>query len=121
MIFAVNVVGNCATQCHIFCSRRHWEEEASRNGEVQDLRERNACFGGEQTSLRVEFNEAIHPRSQKKIAVLQQTNVAVASTHANRQCAVVDAGGDGREIALPVEWKDPCTIGWIAAPGFEGC
>jgi hypothetical protein len=120
MIFAVDVVGNCSTQGYIFCSWGDREEEAARDGEVEDLREGDTGFGGEEAGLGIERDQAVHSGGEQEVAVFEEADVAVASAHAYREGSVVEACGDGGKVALPVEGEDLGVVGGVAAPGFEG-
>lgn len=120
VILAVDVVRNCSTEGYILCAWRDGEEEASGNGEVEDLRERDAGFGSEEAGLGVEVDEAIHCGSDEEVAVLEEADVAVAAAHADGECAVVEVGGECGKVALPVEREELCAVGRVAAPGFEG-
>lgn len=120
VIFAVDVIGDCSTESYIFCARGNGKKEASGNGEVEDLREGDAGFGGEEASLGVEVDEAIHCGGDEEVAVLEEADVAVAAAHADGECAVVEVGSECGKVALPVERKKFCAVGRVAAPGFEG-
>lgn len=120
VVFAVDVVGYCSAEGYIFCAGRDGKEEASGNGEVEDLREGDAGFGSEEAGLGVEVDEAIHCGGDEEVAVLEEADVAVASAHADGECAVVEVGGECGKVALPVEREEFCAVGWVAAPGFEG-
>ncbi len=62
VVFAVDVVGNCSTEGYILRSGSDREEEAAGDGEVEDLRESDSGFGGEEAGLGVEVDEAVHRR-----------------------------------------------------------
>ncbi len=120
VVLAVDVVGDCSTQGYIFCAGRDGEEEAAGDGEVEDLREGDAGFGGEEAGLGIEVDQAVHAGGEQEIAVFEEADVAVAAAHAYGECSVVQAGGDGGKVALPVERDDLCVVVGVAAPGFEG-
>ena len=54
VVFAVDVIGDCSAERYIFGAGGDREEEAAGNGEVKDLREGDAGFGGEQAGFGVE-------------------------------------------------------------------
>ncbi len=120
VVLAVDVVGDCSAERDVLCAGRDRKEEAARNGEVEDLRERDAGFGGEEAGLGVEAEQAVHAGGDEELAVLEQADVAVAAAHADGQRAVVHAVDDGGKVALPVERDDVRAVGRVAAPGFEG-
>ena len=120
VVFAVDVVGDCSAEGYVFCAGGDGEEEAAGDGEVEDLREGDAGFGGEEAGLGIEGDEAVHPGGEQEVAVLEEADVAVAAAHAYGERAVVEAGGDGGEVALPVEGDDVGAVVGVAAPGFEG-
>src|SRR5438477_4751140 len=120
VVFAVDVVGYCSTEGYIFCSGGDGEEEAAGHGEVEDLREGDAGFGGEEAGLGIEVDEAVHSGREQEVAVFEEADVAVAAAHADGESAVVQASGDGGKVALPVEGEDFGVVVGVAAPGFEG-
>jgi hypothetical protein len=119
MVFAMDVVGNCSAEGYIFCSGSDGEKKTTGDSEVEDLREGYASFGGEEAGFGVEVDEAIHRGGDEEVAVLEEADVAVAAAHANGERTVVEVGGEGGEIALPVEREELCAVGRVAAPGFE--
>ncbi len=116
VVLAVDVVGDGAAERDVLGARRDRKEEAAWHGEVEDLRQRNAGLRREQASDRVEVQQAIHGRGLEKRAVLEQADVAVASTHANGKRAMMDAVDCAREVALPVQMLELRLIHGIAAP-----
>ena len=65
VVFAVDVVGNCSAEGYIFCAGRDGEEEAAGDGEVEDLREGDAGFGGEEAGLGIEVDQAVHAGGER--------------------------------------------------------
>ena len=120
VVLAVNVVGDGSAEGHILCSRRDGKKEAARNGEVEDLRQRDAGLGGEQAGLGIEGDQAVHARGHQQVAALEQADIAIAASHADRQHAVVHPAGDRRIVALPVQRNDVRVVVRVAAPGLKG-
>src|ERR1700753_845255 len=119
MVFAMDIVRNCSTQGYIFRSRGDRQKESARHGEVEYLCKGGAGFGRKQAGLRVELDQTVHSRGDEKIAVFQEADIAVTATHANRKHSVMQTGGDGRKVTLPMERDDLCVIAWVTAPGLE--
>ena len=119
VVLAVDVVGNCSAESYVLRSGRDGQEKAAGNGEVEDLRERDARFGGEEAGLGIEGDQAVHAGGDQEISVLEQADVAVAAAHADRKGSVVQAGRCGGKVALPVQRDHLCGVGRVAAPGFK--
>ena len=95
VVLAVDVVGDGAAEGDVFGSGRDGQEEAARDGEVEDLRERDAGLGGEKAGLGVEVDQAVHAGGEQQIAVLEQADVAIAAAQSDGQRAVVQAAAAG--------------------------
>ena len=119
VVLAVDIVGDGAAEGDVLGAGSDGKEEAARNSEVEDLRERNAGLGGQDAGLGVEIDQAVHAGGLEQRAVLQQADIAVAATESDRKRAVLRARQNGGKIALPVERDDLRAILGIAAPGLE--
>ncbi len=80
----------------------------------------HAGFGGEQTGLGVERDQAVHAGGDDEVAFLEQADVAVGAAQADGEDAVVHALGDAGVLALPVKGDEMCGVIRVAAPGLEG-
>ena len=60
MVLAVDVVRDRAAERDVLRAGRDRQKEAARNGEVENLRERDAGLGGEDTGRRIEPEQAVH-------------------------------------------------------------
>ncbi len=119
MIFAVDVIGDRAAEGYVFCAGRDGKKPAARHGEVEDLRERYARFGGQNAAYRVKGKQPVHPSGLDQGAVLEQADVAVAAPHADGQRSVVDAVDDARELVLPMNGAHVGVVDGVAPPGLE--
>ena len=120
VVFAVDVVGDGTAEGDVFGAGGDGEEEAARDGEVEDLGEGDAGLGGEEAGLRVEGDEAVHAGGLEEIAAFEEADVAVAAAHADGEGAVGEVGGDAGEVRLPGEGDEGGLVLGVAAPGFEG-
>ncbi len=64
VVLAVDVVGDGPAEGDVLCARGDREEEASRDGEVEDLGERDAGLSGEQAAFGIEGDQAVHRRGR---------------------------------------------------------
>ena len=123
VIFAVDVVGNGAAEGDVFRSRGDGEEPAVRDGEVEELGEREAGFGGEDSLLLVKAEQAVHAGGDEEVAALEEAGVAVAAAHADGECtgghAVVVLQDPG-VVGLPGERDECAVVERVASPGFKG-
>ena len=100
VVLAVDVVGDGAAEGDVLGSGRDGQEESARHGEVEDLRERDARFGGEHAGRGIEVDQAVHAGGLQQGAVLEQADVAVAAAQADGERAVVQArpGRPGKSL-----------------------
>ena len=114
MVLAVNIVGNRAANGHIFGPRRDREEKAAWNGKLEYLRQGNAGLAAEHPRLRIEVQQFIQASRREKRAVIEQTDIAIASALADRQDLGSRAfGAENRSSNRAVSGRSP---GWDSVP-----
>ncbi len=116
VILAMNIVGDGTTKRHILRSRSYREKEAAWHREIKDLGERNTGFGGENPSLRVKIDQAIHPCGLQQRAFIQQADIPVATAQSNRQSRLMPLAENAGEITLPTKWNNFSVVLGIAPP-----
>ncbi len=91
VVLSVDVVGDRAAERHELGAGGDGEEEAARDGEVEDLCQRHAGLSGEDAGGGIKRSRTM-PVVIEQGAVLQQANVAVAASQADGQCAALHPG-----------------------------
>src|SRR5512140_1069578 len=85
VVLAMDVVGDGAAEGHVFRARRDGQEEAARQGEIDDLGEQHARLAAQDSARRVERDEVVEvARTQERPAVVE-ARVAIAAALAVRQ------------------------------------
>ena len=118
VVLAVDVVGDGAADGDVLGARGDGEEEAERNGEVEDFRKQNTGFAPQDPRRGVEVEHVVHAARVEQGAVLEQANVAIGAAGAYRQHGT--AGGFARwEVGGPGEGAQVCGQLGVASPGLK--
>src|SRR5580658_6490364 len=107
MILAMNVVGDGSANGDVFRSRRYREKKAARDGEIQDFSQSYSRLAAQDTSCRIEGEQAVHAKSLQQHAIFEQADITIAPAGANGQ----QAGGwrvGQRKVARPVQEFKVC-------------
>ena len=85
MIFAMHVIRNRSADGDIFCAGSDGQEPAARDGKLQDLIQRDPAFASQQAGGRLKVQKAIQAQGREHRTAFQQTDIAIAASHADSQ------------------------------------